>query len=124
MKNPVRLALFGLALVTGCYEDRGVLYVDSGFAEVRLADANFSGDEPIVVGDEDAGAPVTGCDGAYTIFQTHMCALAGACHDSNGSAANLDLASLGWEARLVGGSPKGGGAAIPSMCSNQGRIYL
>jgi hypothetical protein len=72
----------------------------------------------------DAGAPITGCDAAQAIFQTHFCTLAGACHDANGSAANLDLATNGWEARLVGGTPKGGGVGVPSTCGGFGRVYL
>ena len=37
--------------------------------------------------------------------QNTGCTVAQACHDSNGSAAGLDLQSAGWQTKLVGKSP-------------------
>jgi hypothetical protein len=43
------------------------------------------------------------------------CTIDGACHDSKGSAANFDMTTAGWQNRLVGKLPAGGGT-LASMC--------
>jgi hypothetical protein len=64
-----------------------------------------------------------GCSDAAAIFQNHSCALAGACHDANGSAANFNMATADWMAHLVGVVPKGGGL-VPSLCATTGMPYI
>jgi hypothetical protein len=67
----------------------------------------------------DAGtAPETsgGCD-IPTIFASCV-----ACHDARGTFGGFDMQSAGWEARLVGGMPKGVTSA--SSCTGGGRVYL
>jgi hypothetical protein len=68
-----------------------------------------------------AGQPAT-CD-AKPVFEKYFCAVAGACHDARGSGGNFDMATAGWERKLVGVLPKGGGD-IPSKCASLGRPYL
>jgi hypothetical protein len=45
-----------------------------------------------------------------------------ACHDANGSAAGLDLVSVGWQNKLVGMGPSASAASapIPTMCAGKG----
>lgn len=66
------------------------------------------------------------CD-VQALFKTkYTCSLATACHDANGSAANFDMASPGWETHLVGVTPKGGGS-VASKCApgpNATKPYL
>ena len=63
------------------------------------------------------GAGVPACDPA-PIFRAKLC-YASACHDANGTAANFDMVSDGWQTRLVGVNPKGAGLN-PSMCAANG----
>jgi hypothetical protein len=64
------------------------------------------------------------CD-ATPIFAVHSCAVDMACHDAKGSAAGFDMKTVGWEKKLVGVSPKAGGAqGIGSVCTNVGMPYL
>ena len=78
---------------------------------------------PTLAGSAGAGSPGTGgagvpaCDPA-PIFRAKVCAAA-ACHDANGTAANFDMASDGWQTRLVAVNPKGAGLN-PSMCAANG----
>jgi hypothetical protein len=71
-------------------------------------------------GGNDAGA----CD-VTKIFSTYTCA-APACHNSTNPAANFDMQTLGWETKLVGVAPKGGGpiVALESKCGAMGKVYL
>jgi hypothetical protein len=81
-------------------------------------------------GSQDGGtpaAPDTGggggsgpCDPA-PIFAEKACV---ACHDKTGAFGGFDMATAGWEARMVGMAPKGGGSATPSVCATGGRVYL
>jgi hypothetical protein len=66
-----------------------------------------------------------GCSNAQSIIDSHMCTLAGACHDNSGSAANFSLVMMGpdWGARLVGAMPRGGGVT-PSKCASTGMPYI
>ena len=52
------------------------------------------------------------------IFAMKVCANAG-CHDAMGTSAAFDMASADWQAHLVGGNPKGGGA-LASKCAANG----
>jgi hypothetical protein len=61
------------------------------------------------------------------------CTVVGVCHDSLGTAANFNMATAGWETRLVGRAPPGGSAVkgtYDSMCSPistpavLGQVYL
>jgi hypothetical protein len=55
------------------------------------------------------------------------CTVIGACHDSEGSAAGLDLATMGWQTRLVGKGPvsmKGSAQSNYSKCAGMGLVYL
>jgi len=78
---------------------------------------------PTVAGSAGAGSPGAGgagvqaCDPA-PIFMAKVCAAAG-CHDANGTAANFDMASDGWQTRLVAVNPQGAGLN-PSMCAANG----
>jgi hypothetical protein len=72
------------------------------------------------VGDGGMSA-ARGCAEAPGIFTKHSCT---ACHDASGAFANFDMASPGWETRLVGVRPKGGGKASPSVCASPARDYL
>ena len=78
---------------------------------------------PTAAGSAGAGSPGAGgagvqaCDPA-PIFAAKLCA-AGGCHDANGTAANFDMASDGWQTRLVAVNPKGAGLS-PSMCAANG----
>jgi hypothetical protein len=81
------------------------------------------------MGAAGTGAAGTGAGGAVTCDVTpflgdgntnagkYFCSTNGVCHDTKGSAANLDLGSAGLAARLVGVVPKGGGAVTPSVCA-------
>jgi hypothetical protein len=55
------------------------------------------------------GGTFPGCADAIKILTAgapyHTCNIAGACHDMNGAAAGLDMASPGWETKLVGKVP-------------------
>lgn len=128
-------------IVTACYADRPLLVVTSddgaapgqagtdgtgtGAAGSSGAAAGING----AAGAGGAGAAGTGgpglsCD-AKPIILKYSCALAGSCHDALGSAAGLDFATPGWEDRLVGTFPSGGGeVATRSMCAGLGRPYL
>jgi hypothetical protein len=60
-----------------------------------------------------------------TIFAMHSCAYPGACHDANGTSANFNMATPGWEKNLVGKMPKGGGSSgFASACAQVGMPYL
>jgi len=63
------------------------------------------------------GTGVPACDPA-PIFVAKNCAVP-ACHDTNATAANFDMASSDWQTRLVGVNPKGAGLN-PSMCGANG----
>ena len=66
----------------------------------------------------------TGPCNALPIFAIHSCATM-ACHDANGTSANFNMASPGWEKNLVGKMPKaGGGAGFNSACAAAGKAYL
>jgi hypothetical protein len=66
-----------------------------------------------------AGCDVSGLIGNGTAATPgkYFCTTQGVCHDANGSAAGLDLASANLATRLVGVAPKGGGAVTPSVCA-------
>ncbi len=67
----------------------------------------------------------TGPCNALPIFATHQCSYPNACHDAKGTAANFDMASSGWENKLVGISPmNGGGSGFMSQCLKAGMPYL
>ena len=68
-------------------------------------------------GSGSGGTGVPACD-PTPIFVAKICGNAG-CHDANGTAANFDMGSADWQTRLVGVSPKGGGAN-PSLCGAGG----
>jgi hypothetical protein len=76
------------------------------------ANGNSSGNP----GTGGAGMPPA-CD-PTPIFNDRSCANIG-CHDQFGTAANFDMKTAGWQTRLVGVNPKGGGAN-PSMCGSNG----
>ena len=64
------------------------------------------------------------CD-ATPIFAQHSCAFAMACHDASGTSAGFDMKTAGWEKKLVGVMPKGGGGnGIASVCTSAGMPYL
>jgi hypothetical protein len=66
----------------------------------------------------------TGPCNALPIFGIHTCATM-ACHDANGSSANFNMATPGWEKTLVGRMPKTGGAAgLQTQCGAAGMPYL
>jgi len=78
------------------------------------------------------GAASAGTGGAQTtsaacditpLVTKYFCTVAGACHDAFGSGGNFDMSSPGWEQRLVGVFPKGGGQ-VPSMCFDSNEPYL
>jgi len=78
---------------------------------------------PTLAGSAGAGSPGTGgtgvqaCDPA-PIFRAKLC-YAAACHDANGTAANFDMVSDGWQTHLVAVNPKGAGLN-PSVCAANG----
>jgi hypothetical protein len=75
-------------------------------------------------GTAGTGGGVGPCN-ALPIFATHSCASPGACHDAKGTSANFDMASPGWEMKLVGGNPNGGGAAgFGSQCQGKGPYLI
>jgi hypothetical protein len=134
-------------IVTACYADRPLLVVTSddaaapgsagsdgtgtGAAGSASGAAGYAGGTAGVGaagtgggGAAGTGGPVGSCD-AKPIILKYSCALAGSCHDALGSAAGLDFATPGWEDRLVGTFPSGGGeVATRSMCAGLGRPYL
>jgi hypothetical protein len=142
--------LWGLGLISlACVDDRPI-YVDTGTAGTNGASgttgaAGTSGAAGVtgLAGISGAGgtfgaagttgtAGTTGdfgCAEVGAIFEYKNCALAGACHDAKGSAANFSLAGLpftdiaGWRERLVGKHSKGGGV-IASACANSQQYYL
>jgi hypothetical protein len=63
------------------------------------------------------GTGMAACD-PTPIFAAKLCANLG-CHDSFATSANFDMTSTGWQTRLVGVNPKGGGAN-PSKCAGNG----
>lgn len=77
-------------------------------------------------GNGGAGGTACSLDDVNKIIRTVGCAVTGACHDAAGTAAGLDLASSGWEKKLVdrmagsGRSPAG----LESMCGGMNRVYL
>jgi hypothetical protein len=81
-----------------------------------------AGDGRGTAGDGTSVDGASDCD-VGAIIAASSCALAAACHDTRGTSANFDMATPGWEKALVGGVPKGGGV-VPSMCGEQGRVYL
>jgi hypothetical protein len=128
-------------VLVSCYADRPVLFA--------LPDGSASQGQPSggQAGAGSGAAGVTGTAGAYgaaggngsagtgaigypscdvqPVIQKYQCTLMGACHDSNGSAAGLDLATAGWEQRLLGNGPGSfGPGVVPSKCGDEGRIYL
>ena len=78
---------------------------------------------PTLAGSAGAGSPGAGgagvqaCDPA-PIFRAKLCYAAG-CHDANGTAANFEMVSDGWQTRLVGVNPQGAGLN-PSVCAANG----
>jgi hypothetical protein len=80
------------------------------------------------------GAGSTACALAdvTTIFTSmatthnHNCTTALACHDATGAAAGFDMATAGWQNKLVGMGPKAGAGSptYPSMCATSGLKYL
>ncbi|HEX4404774.1 MAG TPA: hypothetical protein VH560_08090 [Polyangia bacterium] len=77
-----------------------------------------------------AGGAACTLDQVNTIFTgstaNHNCTTALACHDASGSAAGLDLASVGWQTKLVGMGPTTGAGAANYMtkCGGMGFKYL
>jgi hypothetical protein len=57
---------------------------------------------------------------------TTGCTVIGSCHDNAGSAAGLDLTSVGWQTKLVGKSPSTavGAATTKTMCAGPGDNYV
>src|SRR3954464_12025315 len=70
--------------------------------------------DPSLVPGGGGGSGGGACD-PTPIFTMKSCSGMTICHDANGSAANFNMASPGWETHLVGVIPKEGGA-IPSQC--------
>jgi hypothetical protein len=76
------------------------------------------------------GTSGTTCD-AMPIFTTYGCAIP-ACHSATGPAANFDMQTAGWETKLIGKAPPGGGppgadggaSLTASMCANMAKVYL
>jgi hypothetical protein len=96
-------------LTAGCAEDLDVSNFPAP-AGLTSRDGGTSG--------ADGGG---GACNVTTIFAAHACI---ACHDAVGSFGGFDMASVGWETRLVGVAPKGGGASRPSVCASGGGSYL
>jgi hypothetical protein len=70
-----------------------------------------------------AGTGGTACN-APAIFTTYGCAVP-ACHSSTAPAANFDQQTPGWETKMVGMAPLGGGpATTASMCAGMNQVYL
>jgi hypothetical protein len=137
--------LFALApvLVLACYADRGVLVVGTdggagtggflaGAAGTTGAGGFLAGAAGITgaagttgtAGGSGGKSSFEGCD-ITPIITAHNCTIQGACHDSNGSAAGLDLASPGLGARLYNGYPGLGGAVgLESICRSAGIPYI
>src|SRR5450432_1335234 len=115
-----------------CFADRPLLTAvttDDGPPGSGSAGAGSAGSAgPAGTGITSQGGGGVGCDITPIITgNPHNCTIAGACHDAQGSAAGLDLASPGLETRLLGGMPRAGIGAdnsVLSKCANQGRMYL
>ena len=71
-------------------------------------------------GEGGSGGPPP-CD-ATPLFVANNCTLAG-CHDNLGTSANFDMKSTGWEKKLVGVFPKGGGG-LASKCATSSKPFL
>jgi hypothetical protein len=108
-----RTAPLLLALVLGC---AGELDPDAFLMRDGATATNGGSD-----GGGAGGGAAVGCAEAPGIFKAHLC---DACHDAKGQYANFDMASPGWEMRLVGVKPKGGGATSPSVCATAAKDYL
>jgi hypothetical protein len=102
-----------------------------------IGDETASGGNSANVGAGTAGA-VGGAAGAATggaqpatipacditpLLTKYFCTVAGACHDALGSGGNFDMASPGWDQRLVGVYPEAGGQ-VPSLCLGSTEPYL
>jgi hypothetical protein len=143
MKEASRLALLSLLALTftACYEDRplivanddagtpsgtaGTTSASTGTAGTTAASTGTAGTTAVATGTGGTAAGGPGCDITTLVTTKYSCTLAGACHDAQGSAANFDMASPGWEQRLVGVAPRGGTTSFePSLCANQGWVYL
>ena len=70
------------------------------------------------------GGGGTTCD-VPALFTAKSCAITG-CHSAMMPAANFDMVTAGWEMRMVGLAPPGGGPtmATSSLCANMGQTYL
>jgi hypothetical protein len=77
-------------------------------------------------GNGGTGGTACSLDDVNKIIRTVSCTVTGACHDAAGTAAGLDLASSGWEKKLVdrmAGSERSP-AGLESMCGGMNRVYL
>jgi hypothetical protein len=61
------------------------------------------------------GGGLPGCATIGAVIEKAGCGIDGVCHGAN-PAANFDMVSAGWETRLVGVAPKGGGMLAASIC--------
>jgi hypothetical protein len=96
-----------------------LILVVAGMAVAAAACGSGGSDTTGGGGAGGSGAP---CD-AKPIFVKYQCTVPGACHDAAGAAANLDMVTAGWETKLVGKAPPGGGA-VPSKCGGMNQVYL
>jgi hypothetical protein len=71
-------------------------------------------------GEGGSGGPPP-CD-ATPLFVAHSCTISG-CHDDLGTSANFEMKSTGWEKKLVGVFPKGGGG-LASKCATSSKPFL
>jgi hypothetical protein len=98
----------------------------AGITLVALAAAGCPGNvDPSLWPSSNAGEGGSGgpppCD-PTPVFAAHNCTLAG-CHDDLGTSANFEMKSTGWETKLVGVFPKGGGG-LPSKCATSSKPFL
>jgi hypothetical protein len=72
------------------------------------------------------GGMVTGDCDAMPIFTSRSCSIDGSCHGAApNNAAGFDMKTAGWETKLVGTMPKGGGSgATASVCMAAGIPYI
>jgi hypothetical protein len=87
----------------------------AGTAGAAGAGLSFLGTGGTVVPDN----PPPGCDVRPLFFgpnSRYKCSETAICHDPNGGAANLSLATADWQNHLIGVVPKGGGT-VPSICA-------
>jgi hypothetical protein len=113
------LPMMGAAGTTGA---AGTGAAGTGAAGTGAAGTGAAGTGAAGTGAAGTGA-LPGCATAQALFDSHMCTLAGACHDATGAAANFKMAPAGWETHLVGVNPAGGGAT-PSICAKDAAFMM